>query len=274
MRWRFCPRSIAVGGICLMAALATGAMSASSRAGAASHGFSPFDPQWAIANPFTRLDSPAPATSQQAYAAKWGPERWGCRSNPAGSPAIISALSSLFRPPNGRTGSRVWGIPRGELQSLAAISRIPAPRSVVFIRRQVSASPASGPIRRHCLAWRTCTLAMMPPGYRPGRPWPAIDTPNQHRRQHGLYPRTGFAVSMIGGALALKRLSQKQAGRTILQPPLAWKVRPDCWLPGRRLPSPVRAAEDLTEANTRSGCPRAFAEPITSFSSCLSSSLS
>src|SRR6185437_13615523 len=73
MRWRFCPRSIAVGGICLMATLATGGPVAPAHAQAQPvTGFSPFDPQWALANPFTSFGFTAPGTSQQAYTAKLG----------------------------------------------------------------------------------------------------------------------------------------------------------------------------------------------------------
>lgn len=73
MRWRFCPRSIAVGGICLMAILATGGQAAPAYAQAQPvAGFSPFDPQWALANPFTSFGFTAAGTSQQAYTAKLG----------------------------------------------------------------------------------------------------------------------------------------------------------------------------------------------------------
>ena len=78
MQWRFCSRSIAVGSICLMATLATLALAAPARAQAQPvTGFSPFDPQWALASPYTSFGfnsgaNPAFGTSQQAYTAKLG----------------------------------------------------------------------------------------------------------------------------------------------------------------------------------------------------------
>ena len=150
MRWRFCPRSIAVGGICLMATLAQGVRQHRRSRSLASARLTRNGRLPILSR---RLGSRLPQPVNRPIQRNWGLERWGCRSNPAGFPAIISALSSLFRHPSGRTGSRVWGIPRGERQSLAATSRTPTRRcSVVFIRRQVLASQASERTRRLCLA--------------------------------------------------------------------------------------------------------------------------
>jgi hypothetical protein len=78
MQWRFCQRPIAIGGICLMVTLATGALAAPAHAQAQPvTGFNPFDPQWALANPYTPFGFNAgsnmtPGTNQQAYTAKLG----------------------------------------------------------------------------------------------------------------------------------------------------------------------------------------------------------
>lgn len=70
MYWGFCLRSLAIGGVCLVVTLATSAFVAPARAQTQPvAGFSPFDPQWAFANPFTRF---APGTNQQTYTAKLG----------------------------------------------------------------------------------------------------------------------------------------------------------------------------------------------------------
>jgi hypothetical protein len=92
MHWRSRSRTIAIGGICLTAALATGTRvhaqamqvvgsnpAASSSAGsnpatANSNGFNPYDPQWALSTPFgfSAVPNLAPGASQQAYTTKLG----------------------------------------------------------------------------------------------------------------------------------------------------------------------------------------------------------
>jgi hypothetical protein len=106
---RFCARSVAIGGIGLLAALAMGAPPAHAQAMAQTqtqtqqpNGFNALDPQWAYANPFTSSgfgagSSMATAINQQAYAAPFGSGTMGLfvASN-AGSANGIS--SSLFGP--------------------------------------------------------------------------------------------------------------------------------------------------------------------------------
>src|ERR1700744_4216683 len=84
MHWRYRARSIAIGGICLMAALAVGASahaqamqvvgpgSGSSNPGStrsSTAGFNPYDPQWALTAPFG-FNTTSPGVSQQAYTMK------------------------------------------------------------------------------------------------------------------------------------------------------------------------------------------------------------
>jgi hypothetical protein len=97
MHWRYRSRSIAIGGICLMATLAagervhaqamqvigsnpTGSSSAGSNPAASNSassnaaGFNPYDPQWALATPFgfSAGSNLAPGIGQQAYTMKLG----------------------------------------------------------------------------------------------------------------------------------------------------------------------------------------------------------
>ena len=84
MHWRYRSRSIAIGGICLMATLTAGASaraqamqvvgpgSSSSNPGATGSGtagFNPYDPQWAMTAPFG-FNTTSPGVSQQAYTMK------------------------------------------------------------------------------------------------------------------------------------------------------------------------------------------------------------
>jgi hypothetical protein len=84
----FRSQTIAIGGICLMATLLTGAPveraraqamqvtgandTGSASAGAGSSGFNPYDPQWALAAPFGFSTGSGFATSQPVYTAKLG----------------------------------------------------------------------------------------------------------------------------------------------------------------------------------------------------------
>jgi hypothetical protein len=88
MHWRSRSRTLAIGGICLMATMTTGARvhaqamqvvgsspaasssTGSNPAASNSNGFNPYDPQWALATPFGF--SAAPGISQQAYTTKLG----------------------------------------------------------------------------------------------------------------------------------------------------------------------------------------------------------
>ena len=93
MQWRFSSRSIAIGGACMMFALATSGSIAPAHAQAMQQvsgpqagvsqandslasGFNALDPQWAFANPFMAsrfgLGSLATGVSEQAYATKFG----------------------------------------------------------------------------------------------------------------------------------------------------------------------------------------------------------
>ena len=81
MHWISRSRTVAVGGICLLAVLTTGArvhaqamqVVGSNSTASNANGFNPYDPQWALATPFgfgaTNL---APGISQQAYTTKLG----------------------------------------------------------------------------------------------------------------------------------------------------------------------------------------------------------
>jgi hypothetical protein len=97
MHWRSRSRTVAIGGICLLAVPTTGARvyaqamqvvgSSPSASGAAgsnftgsnstasnANGFNPYDPQWALATPFgfSAVSNLAPGMSQQAYTTKLG----------------------------------------------------------------------------------------------------------------------------------------------------------------------------------------------------------
>jgi hypothetical protein len=87
MHWESRARRVAIGSICLMATLATGARvhaqamqvvgsnpTGSNSAGSNAAGFNPYDPQWALATPFgfSAGSSLAPGISQQAYTTKLG----------------------------------------------------------------------------------------------------------------------------------------------------------------------------------------------------------
>jgi hypothetical protein len=106
MHWRFRARSIAIGGIGLMAALAISAPIKPAHAQAMAptqtqqpNGFNALDPQWAFANPFMSSgfgagSSMATAINQQAYATPFGSGTMGLfvESNGGGANAISSSM--------------------------------------------------------------------------------------------------------------------------------------------------------------------------------------
>ena len=110
MPWRFCSRSIAIGCIGVMAALAAGAPIEPARAQAMAqtqtqtqtqtpNGFNALDPQWAFANPFISSGfgagaSMATVINQQAYATPWGSGTMGLfvASNAGGASGISSNM--------------------------------------------------------------------------------------------------------------------------------------------------------------------------------------
>jgi hypothetical protein len=78
MHWGFCARSVAIGSVCLITTMATGALvkPADAQEQQAS-GFNAYDPRWALVTPYmfsgfnTGLNM-ADGINQQAYTAKWG----------------------------------------------------------------------------------------------------------------------------------------------------------------------------------------------------------
>jgi hypothetical protein len=106
MPWRFRPRSIAIGGIGLMAALAAGAPIKLAHAQAMAqtqtqqpNGFNALDPQWAFANPFISSgfgagSSMATVISQQATTTPFGSGTMGLfvASSGSGAGAISSSM--------------------------------------------------------------------------------------------------------------------------------------------------------------------------------------
>jgi hypothetical protein len=107
MHWGFCTRSIAIGGICLMATLATGLLIEPADAQTQQvGGFNPFDPRWALATPsmfsgFNTGPNMAAGVNQQAYTAPFGSGTVGLfvESNGRSDAAISSNLfgaSSAF----------------------------------------------------------------------------------------------------------------------------------------------------------------------------------
>jgi hypothetical protein len=100
MRWRFCSRSVAIGGSCLILALAGGVQVEPVHAQAQPfNGFNESYPQWLVANPYVTTGfiagpSFATAINQQAYTAKLGSGTVGFFAESSGGGA--SGFSNNF----------------------------------------------------------------------------------------------------------------------------------------------------------------------------------
>jgi hypothetical protein len=116
MRWRFRARSIVIGGICLTVTSAPGVLIAPANAQAQQvSGFNAFDPQWALASPYTFSGfntgpNLAGGANQQAYAAKVGTGTMGLfvESNVRGDGFGATAGNFFGAPPALPTSRQDW----------------------------------------------------------------------------------------------------------------------------------------------------------------------
>jgi hypothetical protein len=116
MQWRYCSRSIAIGGICLMITSATGGLIAPANAQAPQvSGFYAFDPRWALASPYTFSglntgSNFAAGINQQAYTAPFGTGTVGLfvESNVRGDGAGATAGNFFGAPPAFPTSRQDW----------------------------------------------------------------------------------------------------------------------------------------------------------------------
>jgi hypothetical protein len=102
MQWRFCSRSMAIGGSCLILISAAGAQVEPAHAQAQPFsGFSESYPQWLVANPYVAtgfIAGPnfATAVNQQAYTAKWGSGTVGLFAESSGAGGAGGFSSNFF----------------------------------------------------------------------------------------------------------------------------------------------------------------------------------